>query len=113
MKFFRVNPPEFTTDMMMDPENQISVNHSNELDVRTGLSACESREELAQYLAQAGIEFRDDWTLVEFEGTYATEEDSDAHLGAVLTHPTRIVATETAGDAFIMEILAAYDLIAA
>lgn len=109
MSFFRVNAPEFTIEDMMCEENQISINHCNEDDVRQGLSACQSREELATYLAQAGIEFRPDWVLVEFEGFYADEKDSDADLGAVLAFPTKIVSVEVIEDRFIDEIYAAYD----
>lgn len=109
MNFFRVNPPEFTTDDMMIAENQISINHSNEDDIRAGLSACTSREDLANYLANSGIEFRDEWTLVEFEGEYADEDDADAEYGCVLVHPTRIVATERLDEGFVYEIFEACD----
>lgn len=109
MSFFRVNPPEFTIEDMMQVENQISINHDDEDDIRRGLSACESREELASYLAQSGIEFRDDWTLVEFEGTYAEEDDVDADRGAVLAYAERVIATEVIGEVFVYEILDAHE----
>ena len=82
-------------------------------DVRVGVSVCDSIEELASYLAQVGIPFTDDCLLVELEGTWADDEDEDAHLGARLIIPTRIVSTELAGERLIDMIMAAYDQIAA
>lgn len=76
---------------------------------RPGKSVCRTREQLAEYLAQVGIPFADDWILVELEGDRSDHDDEDAHLGALLVHPTEIVATETIGDGFVHEILAAYD----
>ena len=80
---------------------------------RAGKSVCGSREELAEYLAQVGIPFEDHWILVELEGTPSEDEDEDAHLGATLIHPTKIISTETIGESFIMEIMDAYENLAA
>ena len=91
-------------------ENQISVSWGTYEDVRNGLSACDSREELAAYLAQTGIEFREDWQLVEFEGDINWEEDDlDADKGVSLVFPTKIISTEVIGDGFMDEIFAAFD----
>lgn len=99
MIFFRINQPGDAPERILNPEDQISHSWNNEEDVRHGVSACESVEELATYLAQVGIPFDDNCTLIEFEGTYAAEDDHDAHLGAVLTIPTRIVSVRPLGEA--------------
>ena len=76
---------------------------------RAGKSVTDSREELAEYIAQTGITFEDSWYLIELDGTPSDDVDEDAHLGARLIHPTRILAVETLGDAFASEILDAYE----
>lgn len=109
MSFYRVQASTFPVADILEAENQLSISWNTGEDVRHGISACESREELATYLAQVGIHFTDSWVLVEFDGDYADEEDEDAHLGAVLTIPERIISTEIVGDAFGMEIMDAYE----
>lgn len=113
MSFFRVQAPTFPVTDILNPENQISISWTPTQNIRTGISACTSRENLATYLAQVGISWDDSWTLVEFDGYFADDEDEDAHLGAVLTHPTAIVSTEIIGEAFVMEILDAHEALAA
>ncbi|VEI04091.1 Uncharacterised protein [Acidipropionibacterium jensenii] len=67
-------------------------------DVRYGVSACESIEDLAAYVAQTGVG-GDNPVIVEFEAELADDDDHDADLGAVLTWPTRIVGVYDEGDA--------------
>ncbi len=112
--FFRIQPANRPD--ILDPENQASTSWNDLGDdarIRRGVSVCDTREELAEYLAQAGIPFEDDWELLEVEGTYSDDEDEDAHMGCSLVIPTAIVSRETIGDAFIMEIMDAYDALAA
>lgn len=111
MSFFRIQPTDRPN--ILDPENQTSTSWTNLEGIRNGVSVCCSREELAEYLAQAGIPFQDDWELIELDGAYSEEDDEDAHLGAVLVYPTEIIARETIGDAFVYEILDAYEALAA
>lgn len=113
MSFYRIQANTFPVSDILEAENQLSISWNTGEDVRHGISACESREELATYLAQTGIHFTDDWILVEFDGDYADEEDEDADLGAVLTVPERIISTETLGDAFGEEIMDAYETLTA
>lgn len=113
MSFYRIQANSFPVTDILEAENQLSISWNTGEDVRHGISACESREELATYLAQTGIHFTDDWILVEFDGDYADEEDEDADLGAVLTIPERIISTETVGDAFGEEIIDAYEALVA
>lgn len=76
----------------LDPETGEMVE-----DIRHGVSACESIDELAAYLATAGIP-ADDPVLVEFEADYADDDDHDAAQGAVLTLPIRIIRIITDTD---------------
>ncbi|AHI04358.1 hypothetical protein CFAL_12135 (plasmid) [Corynebacterium falsenii DSM 44353] len=111
MSFFRIQPTDRPD--ILDPENQTSTSWNDLEDTRHGVSVCNSREELAEYLAQTGIPFQDDWELLEIDGPYSDEEDEDEHLGCSLILPTEIIARETIGDAFVYEILDAYDNLAA
>lgn len=108
--FFRIQPTDRPD--ILDPENQFSYSWNdlgNDERARHGISVCETREDLAEYLAQVGIPFTDDWELLEVEGTYSDDEDEDAHLGCSLIIPTAIVSRETIGDGFIDEILEAHE----
>lgn len=113
MTYFRIQPTDRPN--ILDPENQISFswNGLGDETARHGVSVCDSREELAEYLAQVGIPFEDDWELLEVDGTFSDDEDEDAHLGARLIHPTKIISREVIGDAFIEEIMDAYENLAA
>ena len=114
MSFFRIQPADRPN--ILDPEFQTSTSWNDCGDddrIRTGISVCDTREELAEYLAQVGIPFADDWELLEVEGTYSGDEDEDAHMGCSLIIPTAIIARETIGGAFIMEIMDAYEELAA
>ena len=113
MSFYRIQANTFPVTDILEPENQLSISWTNTEDVRHGISACQSREELATYISQTGITWSDSWVLVEFDGYYADEEDEDAAMGAVLTIPTEILSVESIEDSFIDEILAAYEDIAA
>lgn len=112
MSYYRVQQAAHPIEWLLDPEYQFSTSYVDD-SVRTGVSVCESIEELAAYLAQVGIPFDDDCLLVELDGDLADDEDEDAHLGARLIIPTRIVSTELAGERLCPMILAAYDDLAA
>ena len=110
MSFYRIQ----TTDRpnILDPEYQTSSSWNDLGDddrIRHGVSVCDSREELAEYLAQTGIPFDGSWELLEVEGYDSEDEDEDAHLGARLIIPTEIVSRELVGDGFDLEVFAAYD----
>lgn len=101
---------------ILQPENQTSYSWNDLGDddrARHGVSVCDSREELAEYLAQVGIPFEPTWELLEVEGHDSDDKDEDAHLGARLIHPTKIISRELVGDGFDLEIFAAYDQLAA
>lgn len=110
--FFRIQQQDDAAERILDPAQQISHNWADEEDVRRGVSACESIEELAGYLAQVGIPFgTGDWNLIEYTGDYAAEDDHDAELGAVLTIPTAIVEVRDLADVaeFWTAVDAAFD----
>lgn len=108
--FFRIQPADRPN--ILNPENQTSTSWNDCGDddrVRNGISVCDSREELAEYLAQVGIPFQDSWELLEITGTYSEDEDEDAHMGCSLIYPEEIISRETIGDSFIEEIMDAYE----
>ena len=110
MTYFRIQPQDRPN--ILDPQYQTSSSWNDLGDderIRKGVSVCGSREDLAEYLAQVGIPFEDDWELLEVAGHRADDEDEDAHLGCSLIIPTEIISREIIGDAFIEEIMDAYD----
>lgn len=114
MTWFRIQPQDRPN--ILDPQYQTSSSWNDLGDddrIRRGVSVCGSREELAEYLAQVGIPFEDDWELLEVAGTPSGDEDEDAHLGCSLIIPTEIISREIIGEAFIEEILDAYEALAA
>lgn len=98
---------------ILNPENQYSHSWNPGEDVRHGISVCDSREELAAYIASSSICFTDEWELLEVKGYRADEQDADAHMGVTLIIPTEIVSRESIGDGFSEEIIAAYDALEA
>lgn len=81
---------------MIDPETGEEVE-----DIRNGISAMESIDELAEYLANSGVEFDpNNSVIVEFGGDYADDEDHDAAQGAVLTWPDKILKVQRTPDSF-------------
>ena len=108
--FFRIQPADRPN--ILDPENQTSASWNdlgNDERVRNGISVCDSREELAEYLAQVGIPFEGDWELLEVTGSYSEDEDEDAQMGCSLIYPEAIISRETLDDGFIEEIMDAYE----
>lgn len=92
---------------------QTSMSH-NDYTERPGKSVCLTIEDLATYFAQAGVPLGDNPILVEVEGDWEMDvEDEDAHLGAHLIHPTRIISAEPVGEDFYNLVNAAYDALAA
>lgn len=78
-------------------------------DVRHGVSACESIEELAAYFAQTGIDVGASPVIVELEADQADDEDHDVALGAVLVFPRSIARIITDTDAEWAQFDAALD----
>ena len=109
MSYYRIQTSAYPVEMILDPEHQTSENYSNPEDIRAGKSVCASIEDLAEYLAQTGIPFDDSYLLVEVEGYASDDEDADAHMGAMLIHPTRIISAELLSDEFFEMINEAFE----
>lgn len=104
MSFFRIQDASIDPALLLDPEHQVSESYCTGT-TRQGKSVCRSIEELAQYFAQAGVPLDPRTSvLVELDGTWAPEEDEDAHLGAHLVFPTRIIAVTEIPDEFYAEV---------
>ncbi|MET7395635.1 hypothetical protein ABZS66_19305 [Dactylosporangium sp. NPDC005572] len=113
--YFRIQTADRDPADLLDPEHQISGHWSNiESMDRPGVSVCASREDLARYLAGAGIPFGvGEWVLVELRGERSDVADYDAAFGALLVHPTEIVAVAPLDDEFYDLVGAAYDAMVA
>lgn len=89
MSFYRIqNYP--AADLLVGEQTSLSYSTDTE---RSGKSVCTSVDDLAAYVARTGMDLG--WNgalLVELDGTYSDEDDEDAHLGAYLVHPTRIIS---------------------
>lgn len=107
--YYRIQDADRDVTALLDPAQQLSYSWNNEERVRIGISVCDSIEALATYLAQTGIQWGEQSVIVEVEGTTARDEDEDAHLGALLVHPTRIVSVTPVTDTFFDMVGAAYD----
>lgn len=95
---YRVQQAEHPTEWLLDPERQFSTSWGTEDDIRAGISACESIESLASYLAQVGIPFGLDSRIVEMECEWVDDDDANAELGAILVIPTRIISETLVAD---------------
>ncbi|MGC0364828.1 hypothetical protein ABH922_002812 [Rhodococcus sp. 27YEA15] len=108
MSYYRVQAADFDTAALLDPELQVSESYSSD-DVRTGISVCDSLEELATYLAGSGVPFDATSVVVELDGPDSDDEDEDAHLGARLIMPTSIISVTPITDTLLDLIDAAFD----
>lgn len=93
MSYYRIQDSSRQVTDLLDPAQQISRSYCTDTE-RHGVSVCRSLTDLAEYLAQTGLPFDETWTLVELDGYRSEDEDEDAELGALLVHPTEIIATE-------------------
>lgn len=87
-------------DQLLDPENWWSMQMDGQTMVEGGVSAMDSIEELAEYIANSGIEFGDDPYLVEMEAIEADDDDDDANLGVCLVQPQEIITAAPVPDSF-------------
>ena len=110
---YRIQQGNHPIALLLDPATQLSTSWSNDDDVRQGVSACMSIEDLAGYFAQSGVCLDDECLLVAMECEWADGEDADAHLGAELIIPTAIISAEPVPASFFDLVSDAYDRIAA
>jgi hypothetical protein len=113
MKAYRIQQANHSLALLLDPETQYSTNWSDPEDVRAGVSACRSIEDLATYFAQTGVALDADCRLVEMECEWADDDDADADLGAILVIPTAILSADKVPDSFFELVSDAYDTLAA
>lgn len=106
--YYRIQSAGRDVADLLDPEMQYSISYADDSE-RHGVSVCDSVEQLAVYIAQAGIPFEADWALVEVEADTSNEADEDAGLGARLVLPTGIVSVEPVAERLLGMIDAAYD----
>lgn len=95
--YFRVQAGERDVLDLLDPEMQVSNAWHRTDRERPGISVCESRETLAQYLATvgSGIPYGlPGWVLVELIGEPTYGDALDGEYGEVLVRPTEIVSAE-------------------
>lgn len=114
MSYFRIQHPNRAD--ITQPENQTSSSWNDMGDddrIRHGISVMDSREELAEYIAQTGIQWDETWELIECAGPTSDDQDEDAHLGARLIHPTTIIAVEPIDESFMEEIFDCFEQLAA
>lgn len=117
---YRIQEAMLDTADLLRPELQFShvwEGNEDEDDARTrrGISACESLEALAAYLAGAGsgIPFGDgEWVIVEMHGPVSGERPLDEEDGEFLMLPERIVSVRPLDDEFFDMVGAAYDALA-
>lgn len=114
--YFRVQPGDRDARQLLDVEEQVSRAWGRAEDdprtTRTGVSVCDSRETLAQYLATVGqgIPYGlPGWVLVELCGDHSTDQPLDAEFGEYLIHPTEIVSVALIDDEFFDMIGDFYD----
>ncbi len=111
--FYRVQPGD--RDIMDGPQVSRAW-HRDETEAqptdRAGVSACQSLDELAGYLATrgAGIPYGlPGWVLVAFVGELSEDQPLDFCDGEVLVHPEAVVQTTLIPDWFFEKIGAAWD----
>lgn len=109
--YFRIQTADRDVTALLDPALQTSEHYNNqERDERVGVSVCESRQALAEYLAGSGIPFgAGEWVIVELAGPISDDTPYDGEYGELLIHPTEIVSVAPMDDDFFELIGAAYD----
>ena len=110
MTWWRVQTADRDVTELLDPENWVSRNWTDESREQHGVSVCASREGLATYLAASGLPLGDgQWVMVELTGRRLYTQAHDAHLGEVLIEPDGVVAVHELDDAMWDLIGAAFD----
>ena len=110
---YRIQQGNHPTEWLLDPATQLSTNWANDEDVRNGISACSTLEDLAAYFAQTGVCLDDHCRIIEMACDWADEDDMDEALGAILVIPTAIVSERPVDDDFYTMVSDAYDRLAA
>jgi hypothetical protein len=109
MTFFRIQLADRNPSDLLDPDNHYSAAYNGNAQLtRHGVSACESLEDLAEYLISgnagafasvAEAPYR--WSIIEMEGHESDDPRGAVDPGEVLVIPTRIVRVTEAGQDFV------------
>ncbi|GAA2360714.1 hypothetical protein Cme02nite_37980 [Catellatospora methionotrophica] len=93
MTFFRIQPADRDTALLLDEDNWQSRNWNDEwAPARHGVSVCGSIDGLVEYFRTAAGWVDEACVVVELDGYHSDDTDEDAHAGALLVCPTRIVS---------------------
>jgi hypothetical protein len=107
MTFFRIQSATRNLADLLDESTWESRNWSDEwAPARHGVSVCGSIDGLITYFQAASGWVDEDCVVVELDGYYSHEDDEDAHAGALLVCPTRIVSVTPVSDELIARIYA-------
>lgn len=102
--FYRIQPKDRNVENLLDRSTwQSRVWMDPWSDIRFGVSACRSIEELVAYFRIAGG-WVDDCVIVEMVAEVADDMDHDHEHGAVLVYPVRIVSVQPLTNAMIAHI---------
>lgn len=105
---YRIQQGHHPLGLLLDPATQLSTSYCNDESVRSGVSACRTIEDLADYLAHGTIALDDSCLIVATRSHWADEDDA---LGAILVIPTAIVSADLVDDNFHTLVNAACDRI--
>lgn len=108
--YYRIQNADRDAQALLDPEQQWSYSYNGQdEDTRHGISACDSLESLADYIAASGVEIDPHHSvIVELAGPLSDDEPVDA--GEYLVLPDTIVTVTDADEAgFFALVDAAYD----
>lgn len=93
MTFFRIQPADRDTALLLDEDTWQSRNWNDAwAEPRHGVSVCGSIDELVDYFRTVAGWVDEDCVVVELDGYHSDDTDEDAHVGALLVCPTRIVS---------------------
>lgn len=103
--YYRIQDATRTVADLLDPEYQFSPSYCSE-HIGTGVSACESIEDLATYLTQSGMPWDPStFVLVEVAADLSDDTDEDHALGARLVIPTAIIAVTPIEDTDLLDLI--------
>jgi hypothetical protein len=95
MTYYRIQPADRDTADLLDEATWQSCNWSDPwAEPRYGVSVCGSLDDLVDYFRAASGYVDDTMVVVELLGDLSDEDDEDAHVGALLVCPSRIVSVE-------------------
>lgn len=92
--------PRAVADDVLNPEKWHSESWVDDSDLRKGLSAMESPQDLARYMQAHAGDLRNSW-LIRMKGVLAAERDFDHSEGSRLVYPTTVLSAEPVPQDFV------------